>query len=111
MINVDLNGTEGGILDTKNDYRQVAIIANPKILNDSNTMSNLVFSQVTVLTLAPSSTSTDYVKDELGITDKYEIEDKVDEIQSEISEWFTYGEYLTIEYNFETKQMSIVKKK
>ena len=53
----------------------------------------------------------DYVKDELGITDKYEIEDKVDEIQSEISEWFTYGEYLTIEYNFETKQMSIVKKK
>ena len=65
MINVDLNGTEGGILDTKNDYRQVAIIANPKILNDSNTMSNLVFSQVTVLTLAPSSTSTDYVKDEL----------------------------------------------
>lgn len=65
MINVDLDGTEGNILDTKNDYRQIGIIANPIINNDSNTMSNLIFSQVTVLSLAPSTTSTDYVKDEL----------------------------------------------
>ncbi len=51
----------------------------------------------------------DYVRDVLGLTEKEEIDEKSDEIHSEISQWFKYSEYLTVEYDFNTKQMVVVK--
>lgn len=64
MLNVNLNGTEGGIIPVTNDYRQIAIVQNPKILNTTKTASNLVFSQITNISLGFGS-STDYMPDEI----------------------------------------------
>jgi hypothetical protein len=65
MINVTLNGSEGGILTTQNDYRQIGIVSNPDEYSGSNTMANLVFSQVTTLSLASSTVTLDYGLDEV----------------------------------------------
>lgn len=64
MIDTKINNREGGKLTVENDYRQVAIIENPFVFNDSNTISNSVVSQLTVLSMAESSSSTNYQEDE-----------------------------------------------
>jgi hypothetical protein len=65
LINVDLRGSENGILSTQNDYRQIAIVADPKVKGYSDLMSNLVFNQVTSLTLSESTVGIDYSLDEV----------------------------------------------
>ena len=64
MINVKLDGTEEGKLLVKNDYRQIHILENPLVYGDTNVASNLVFSQLTVLSLGSGLTATDYSLDE-----------------------------------------------
>lgn len=65
LINVKLNGSEDGVLVTQNDYRQIGLLYNPTTYNDSNTMANLVFSQVTTLSLAASTVTLNYIPDEI----------------------------------------------
>ena len=65
LINVKLNGSENGTLVTQNDYRQIGLLYNPTVYNESNTMSNLVFSQVTTLSLAASTVTLNYIPDEI----------------------------------------------
>ena len=62
MISVNIKGSEGSKITTTNDFRQVAIITDPKKYAASNTFSNSVFSQLT--TVSVSGSSVDYVKDE-----------------------------------------------
>lgn len=49
IINTRLRGTEDGILDVQNEFRQTALIKNPLLLNTQNLASNLVYSQTTTL--------------------------------------------------------------
>ena len=49
IINTRLRGTEDGILDVQNEFRQTALIKNPFLLNTQNLASNLVYSQTTTL--------------------------------------------------------------
>lgn len=62
IVNPRLINTQSGLLPATNDYRQVAMIANPIIRNDTNVSSNLVISQTTDISLV--GTSTDYIQDE-----------------------------------------------
>jgi hypothetical protein len=64
MINVDLNGTEDEILTVANDYRQISIIENPYVYSTTKYISNLVFSQVTTISLSESSSTVQYSLDE-----------------------------------------------
>jgi len=52
-INPQLDKSEGGILCTTNDYRQVALVEDPLRYGTSNISSNVAFSQLTVVTLDP----------------------------------------------------------
>jgi|LakMenEpi03Aug12_release.lakeMendotaPanAssembly.Ray.scaffolds.fasta_scaffold35094_4 hypothetical protein len=65
MIDTKINNREGGVLTVANDYRQVAIIENPFVFASTNTISNTVVSQLTVLSMAESSSTTNYQEDEL----------------------------------------------
>jgi hypothetical protein len=65
LLNVRLNGTEEGVLTPENDYRQISIVENPYVYGTSNIMSNLVFNQVTTLTLSESTVGTNYQQDEI----------------------------------------------
>ena len=65
IFNIRLKDTENDILSTHNDYRQIAIIENPNVYGTSNSMSNLVFNQVTTLTLSESTVGTNYQQDEI----------------------------------------------
>jgi hypothetical protein len=65
MINADLNGSEGGIISTQGDYRQISMLYNPLVYGTSNTMTNSAFSQATVITLSQSSSTTNYVLGEI----------------------------------------------
>ena len=65
MINVKLDGSEGGLMSTHNDYRQISIIESPMVYGTTNLISNLVFSQVTTISLGQSSSTIDYVEDEI----------------------------------------------
>jgi hypothetical protein len=65
MINTTVNDTEGDVLDIENDFRQVCLIEDPLLYGTENTSSNLVFSQLTTLTMSESSITTNYVKDEV----------------------------------------------
>jgi hypothetical protein len=62
MMNPRLNNDEDGKLSTANEYRQIAIIQDPKLRNTNNTASALVYDQTLRLTL--SSGSANYIKDE-----------------------------------------------
>ena len=62
MMNPRLNNDEDGKLSTANEYRQIAIIQDPKLKNTNNTASALVYDQTLRLTL--SSGSANYIKDE-----------------------------------------------
>jgi hypothetical protein len=63
VINPRLSGSEGGILSTANEYRQIALIEDPKFYSSSNIESNTVVSQLTVLTV--SGTGVGYQEDEV----------------------------------------------
>jgi hypothetical protein len=65
MLNVQLQDTEEGILSVDNDYRQVALLEEPNYYGTINTSSNLVFSQLTSLTMSESSSTANYIKDEI----------------------------------------------
>jgi hypothetical protein len=65
MINPQLDGNENGVLSTKNDYRQIALLADPVVYGTTNNMTNLAFSQAMTLTLSQSSSTTDYINDEI----------------------------------------------
>lgn len=49
LINIRLRGTEENILDVQNEFRQVSLLKNPKLLNSDAFASNLVYSQTTTL--------------------------------------------------------------
>lgn len=64
MIDTKINNRENGKLTVDNDYRQVAIIEEPLVYNESNSISNVAVSQLTVLSMAESSSTTNYLEDE-----------------------------------------------
>lgn len=63
ILNPRLRGTETGVLDTQNEFRQIAIIRNPVILGSNTLASNLVYSQVT--TIIVDSVGGNYQEDEI----------------------------------------------
>lgn len=63
ILNPRLNNTEGGKIPTENEYRQVAIIQDPKLKNSNNTASASVYSQILKLTLSPGASN--YEEDEI----------------------------------------------
>ena len=65
ILNPQLDGNEGGVLDTQASYRQLAILNNPIVYGSTNVSSNLTFSQLTVITLSQSSSTTNYLLGEL----------------------------------------------
>lgn len=64
MIDTRIKTNEGQVITVANDFRQIAIVENPFVYNESNTISNTVISQLTVLTMAESSSTTNYLEDE-----------------------------------------------
>lgn len=64
MIDTRIKGDESATITVANDFRQVAIIENPYIYNETNTVSNVTVSQLTTLTMAESSSTTNYQEDE-----------------------------------------------
>lgn len=62
MFDVLIEGSESGVLDTSNDFRQVSIIKDPLIYGLSTAFSNSIFTQYLTLSLAGSGP--DYVVDE-----------------------------------------------
>lgn len=62
MLNVQIKSNENGKLPATNEYRQICMIEDPLVYGTSNTMSNTVVSQTTILTL--NGTSAEYVEDE-----------------------------------------------
>ena len=65
IINPQLDGNENGILETRTNYRQISLLHDPVVFGTANISSNLTFSQMTVLTLSQSSSTTDYLVGEL----------------------------------------------
>jgi hypothetical protein len=63
ILNPRIVNSEGGKLPVDNEYRQIAIIQDPLVRATSNIAANLVFNQLTTLTL--STGSTNYIKDEI----------------------------------------------
>ncbi len=64
LIDTLIKSKEGGVLSTQNDYRQIAIIEDPLINEGTKVISNAAVSQLTVLTMAESSVTTNYYEDE-----------------------------------------------
>jgi hypothetical protein len=62
IINPRLRGTEGGIISTINEFRQIALISNPTLLGTDTLASNLVYNQT--MTVSLDSGVTDYSLDE-----------------------------------------------
>ena len=62
IINPRLRGTEFGALDTKNEFRQIAILKNPVLLGSNTIASNITYSQVT--TVVVDSVGGNYEEDE-----------------------------------------------
>lgn len=62
VLNVQFKSSEDGRFPVTNDYRQVALIEDPKVYKSTVTMANTSVAQVTILTLA--GTSAEYVEDE-----------------------------------------------
>lgn len=65
IINPQLDGSEGGIIIAQNDYRRISIVADPYVYGTTNVSTNQAFSQVTAITLAQSSSNTDFTLDEV----------------------------------------------
>lgn len=64
MIDMRIYNNENEKLIVQNDYRQLAIIEDPLVFNESNTMSNSAVSQVTTIALSESSSTANYYEDE-----------------------------------------------
>jgi hypothetical protein len=63
LVNMVIQNTEGNKLSIANDFRQIALIKNPRVYGSSGTISsNTVINQIYKLTLTGSSV--DYVEDE-----------------------------------------------
>jgi hypothetical protein len=62
IFNLRLKDTEGGVLTTHNDYRQIGIVQEPFLFGSTNTSSAIAVSQLTVLNL--NGTSIEYSEDE-----------------------------------------------
>lgn len=63
LLNPRLTGSESGIIQTLNDYRQIAIVKDPYIFGTTAFASNTVLSQLT--TLSVNGVSNEYIVDEL----------------------------------------------
>jgi hypothetical protein len=62
IANIQIRDTEGGILTTHNDYRQISLIEDPKVYGTTTVSYTPSISQLTVLSL--NGTSVEYVEDE-----------------------------------------------
>lgn len=63
MVNGKIKGSEGGVIPVTNDYRQIALVANPKLRTSSNTRwSNTTFLQTTNIVTAGSG---DFLENEI----------------------------------------------
>lgn len=62
IINARIRGSEGQIISTENEFRQVALISNPLLLDSTTVASNLVYNQTMVISLDVGVT--DYQLDE-----------------------------------------------
>lgn len=62
LVNVQIKDTEGGVLTTHNDYRQIALVEDPLMYGTSVVSSAPAVSQLTVLSL--NGTSVEYMEDE-----------------------------------------------
>lgn len=63
IMNPRLKGSESGIIDVNNEFRQIAIIKNPLLVGGTQLASNLVYSQATTLYL--DSVGGNYIEDEI----------------------------------------------
>jgi hypothetical protein len=63
LINTRIKSSEGGVLVTENDYRQVALLEDPYTYDGQKMISNVAVSQLTVLTL--NGISAEYIEDEI----------------------------------------------
>lgn len=61
-FNIQLKDTEGGVLTTQNDYRQIAIIEDPYLYGTTTIASTMAASQLTTLSL--NGSSVEYMEDE-----------------------------------------------
>lgn len=64
MIDALIRNQENGVISVENEYRQVAIIEDPLNYDETKIISNSAVSQLTVLTMAQSSVTTNYLEDE-----------------------------------------------
>lgn len=62
VINAQFKSNENGKLPVTNEFRQLGLIEDPYVYGTSNVMSNVVVSQITMLTL--TGTSAEYIEDE-----------------------------------------------
>lgn len=62
LVNVQIRDTENGVLSTHNDYRQIALIEDPRLYGTTTVSSLPAVSQLTVLNL--NGTSVEYTEDE-----------------------------------------------
>lgn len=62
IFDIQLKNTEGGVLSTSNDYRQISLIEEPRVYGTANLFSNSIANQLTILNL--NGTSTEYIEDE-----------------------------------------------
>ena len=62
IFNIQLKDSEGRILTTHNDYRQIALVEDPHLYGTTNKAATTTVSQLTVLTL--NGTSVEYSEDE-----------------------------------------------
>lgn len=62
LVNVQIRDTEGGVLTTHNDYRQISLVEDPLMYGTSVVSSAPAVSQLTVLSL--NGTSVEYMEDE-----------------------------------------------
>ena len=63
IMNPRLVNSEGDVLPVENEYRQLEILQDPLVRTTSNVAANLVYTQLTSLTL--STGSSNYLKDEI----------------------------------------------
>ncbi len=61
-FNIQLKDTEGGVLTTQNDYRQIALIEDPYYYGTTTVASSMAASQLTSLSL--NGSSIEYMEDE-----------------------------------------------
>jgi hypothetical protein len=57
IINLRLNGTESGIFDIQNNFRQIALIKNPRLTSSQTYATGIVYSQLTTLILDTTGSS------------------------------------------------------